>query len=750
MNGESHRVYWQQWANNSSIATNDGVIPATGNRSRRDLITSSAAVRITPEAKAEDVTKLLRESSSVRSALVANEGQEEAIAVAGNQSQDDSIVLVGTLYSLSPSFIKYEHEQRLTHEEQKHSHAARQGHVSANNEQAIAIQPYQSTTTPSKLQRRVVSSSQPVHVIRTLRPDENPNAIRKLMIERLRSLQCQGDSSESAVGDIKKANTEHPTICPKLQFFYLHPSMHNPILDLDGYMTSLEDDDEDDSIGEGTDEDEEVARDECELELVRRFPWLSTPTSAPKDTLNGSDSQSDSVVGDRCPPVNGHQRRRDESVRQWLYLRQTASQSSSTCLSGYLLKRSPEDPNVWRRVHCVLTEDRLWFVSRIYEGVDGHTSHTTGHARYRCIRLARALLIVGSFDPSASSRAHFHTASHLSSSFCFEVVSASGLSHAFRATNNRARQSWIAGLQARITQSGEKSLMDHAALIMKDESVARSKRATSNGALPLWNALQDRSCDINAEAMEAGRTTTAGLALGSPMGKVLRWGLEVSNFKETCRFLHSRLPAKSPVVVGNPRGHFALDSLEGKGSSHTSASSFTEPSFDDRLMNGEPLDPSLAQMIQDSWEVAHALLAIAVKVGREIREKDAMIASTSTNLPQLHRDPAPLSSIETHCRHIEFILTGRFRPLAKEAEVLVRVANGRPKIVDARTESTPPARERREIGAVRQRLSPPPVDMFDDLLRDLQDHAASAAIESMACLSRNPISDIAAQEKAQP
>jgi len=52
--GESHRIYWQQWI--SSNNSNSGE-----RKSRRELITSSAAVRISHRgARSQDVTDLLR------------------------------------------------------------------------------------------------------------------------------------------------------------------------------------------------------------------------------------------------------------------------------------------------------------------------------------------------------------------------------------------------------------------------------------------------------------------------------------------------------------------------------------------------------------------------------------------------------------------------------------------------------------------------------------------------------------------
>jgi hypothetical protein len=450
--------------------------------------------------------------------------------------------------------------------------------------------------------------------------------------------------------------------------------------------------------------------------------------SAERDpVLNGQGFQSDEP------------RKRNEHYRR-SYLLQTTCQSTMTCLSGYLLKRSLDDPHVWRRVHCVLTDDRFWYVSRVYGDLWGLDA-PDGQARYRYIRLARALLIARSVDRSASRHRHDENAMQ-PAPFCFEVISAAGVSHYFRATSQRSLATWIPSLQARIDQSGENSQMELASLILKDESVARSKRAISYAALPLWEAAgRDSLSKAHDSGIDRGSTLLRRLdPFGGPVGIVLRWGLNVADFRETCRYLHSRLPASSPVLATEQRR--SLSSLHDSDDKRGAASSAGAATNNGPIHSQrEPLDPVLVSMIHESWEHAGSLLARAMHLGSQVLSLQYQQATSSN-----HRDPIRFSSIETHCRHVEYILTGRFRPL--------RRASGRESGNGQYQDGSGPCRsdtsgdeprleknERLEVSSYSRHCDPPPIYLFDQLLLDLQDHAAAATVGTTD--QRTPTGDVA-------
>jgi hypothetical protein len=418
-------------------------------------------------------------------------------------------------------------------------------------------------------------------------------------------------------------------------------------------------------------------------------------------------------------------RKRNEQYRR-TYLLQTTSQSTMTCLSGYLLKRSLEDPHVWRRIHCVLTDDRFWYVTRVYGDI--------GAPRYRSIRLASALLIARSLDRSGSR--HHHDENALQPApFCFEVVSAAGVSHYFRATSQRSVARWIPSLQARIDQSAENGQMELASLILRDESVARSKREVSYASLPLWKAAEHLALS-EAHVNSLARSSTSLERLdycGGPFGIVLRWGLDVADFRETCKYMHSRLPPKSLVLASEQQqGSSSHDDSDDRRRAASSPGATT--------INGpiqrEPLDPMLFRMIQHSWEHAGSLLARAMHIGSQVLELQHQ-QMTSFRGSSNHRDPVRLSSIETHCRHVEYILTGSFRPLRRESG---RESDGGQYHTGSGschsdTNNGEPRLEKNErfhcqVSASSRHCDPPPIDLFDQLLLDLQGHAAAAMADA--------------------
>ena len=110
MRQESHRIHWQQWGKDP--------------QSKRDLITRSAAVRLTDAATARDVIQLLGDSLQ----LIAN----------------GALILVGTIYGMPP----------------------------------VTFQPLEHVEESSAIE-------DPFHVIRTLKDDENPLQVRDIMLQAL-------------------------------------------------------------------------------------------------------------------------------------------------------------------------------------------------------------------------------------------------------------------------------------------------------------------------------------------------------------------------------------------------------------------------------------------------------------------------------------------------------------------------------------------------------------------------------------
>jgi hypothetical protein len=481
---ESHRIHWQQWAGKGE--------------SKRELITTSAALRLSDGAKARDVTKVLAQSLNLTS---------------GNA---DALVLVGTLFHHAP--IVFEHEQ-----------------------------PYEAAHHNKK---------EPLNIVRTLQPDESPLVVRDDMLTYLK--QTEKDQESSA--------NKNSVIAPKLQWFYVPSDLLSNIpncIALDGYCTDMDDnDDASDSQSDG--EEKETA----DVDM----PWRSSPPESP-------------------PTSSSRHRTQIRRCQQLAHYRCTTDHH---CFSGYLLKQSRKDPHVWKRVHCVLTEDFLWYITRVKDTPEGT------HSR---IRLTRALLLD---DYTALQRIPH----------ALEVVSEQGVSHVFRASTRPLQLRWIQCLADRIVQCHENSILDHAELICQDEATARNVRSTT------------RCCSTKPE--------------------LFRWALEVSEYKEMCRHIATRLGCTTPSRIQKS------SSLASPSSSYSAQAQ---------------VDSAVRDIIVYVWDMASLLLA--------------KVLSFSADKGQ---------NVDTLCRHIDYVLTGRFRTLQ----------DGVSSTIHDRSRDAPPS------------------DLFDNLLVELQ------------------------------
>lgn len=387
---------------------------------------------------------------------------------------------------------------------------------------------------------------------------------------------------------------------PKLQWFFVPSCSKMPnCIELDGYCT-------------GDDETQECESDESDIEdetvdsheIDSEYWWRNERTDSDITAITQQSKQ-----------LHKEQRR--------LYQLQNCQSALDArhVVSGYLLKRSSNDKHVWKRVHVVLTDDTLWIVSRLKGGIK--------IARHVRISLNRALLMEANTDRLPHA---------------FEVVSKSGISHVFRACSHSLQQKWIHCVKSRIAQCQDNDLMQHAELIVEDEALARSKRMMGVAVEPLMR-------DTMNECKKELRMT------------VLKWGMDVTAYKETCRHVQSRMPAKRPVVVVSSTEDLAAPSPRRLFASPNGQQYAGEN-------GGDEVDSDTRDMIRSAWESAAVLLARATR----IRDK-------------------PSNSLETLCRHVDYVITGRFRD---------------------------------SVG-MDHSCDPPPADLFDPLLAELQSGCSSSS-----------------------
>jgi len=306
----------------------------------------------------------------------------------------------------------------------------------------------------------------PIHLVRTIHPNEHPLTVRDEMITLITKKRQE---AEEEMGYNLGEEIEKDFRRPQPTFrFYFQPS--SPLggsgpysestkmqsipayVDLEGYCT------EDDG-GESDHEDE----DDLSIDEVS------------KEELNNPLMQQMS------------QERRRVAILQNVF-------DPAFLVSGYLLKQSQKDPNVWRRVYCVLSEDRLWFIGRmrpLSKSFDDILS-SIRVGRHKSFKLHRATLIQreqGSQQPirqcSSSRSGYYLTPLNNRIPNTFRVVTSQGRCHTFRAFNDQSFRVWTTSLSEKIEQKNIDGLLDLAHVISEEETIARSKRMDDIAVAPL-------------------------------------------------------------------------------------------------------------------------------------------------------------------------------------------------------------------------------------------------------------------------
>jgi hypothetical protein len=297
---------------------------------------------------------------------------------------------------------------------------------------------------------------------------------------------------------------------------------------------------------------------------------------------------------------------------------------------------------VWRRVRCTLTSNHLAYAFR-----------WNSKSRGGRLALPRALLIANSDAATAPP-------------FTFCIVSVTGQTHLFQALSRATFAAWMRVIQCRILESFENSLLDQADLLAADESHARNQRMASVAAEPFYENM------VAAATTNKKKQVTTG-----HVGSVLRWGMHVAEYRECCRYVTSKLPAKIPVVVS------VVGISEQRQESTSSSGSTKLP---------ESLDPQVKDLNRICWNQASALLARATHISS-----------------QLHPDKKLSRSIETLCRHADYVITGR----------RFGTNNNNNNNNNDDQESNISRNDHHGL--------PPPMDLFDLLLMELQHQVAGPA-----------------------
>jgi hypothetical protein len=787
--GEPHRIYWQQWTSTTRKSGASGATPTAAattttnstswlldetsllassanattttaslmndefqqykNFNRRELIMSSVAIRLSRSAKVMDVTTLLRQTIQ----LPDPNPDTQSSSLSLNQ---DCLVLVGTIYTLHKGFIQYQH--------------------TLHQPQATADSEPQPQEPPIY--------DEPYHIVHTLQPEDSPLLEYEKMeqyiinfLDRYNQIftVSSSNSSSSSLVSTVNANDKYndttrsmsvtPSVTPKIQWYYIPAVTINPVVDninnsvgslipncveLDGYCTSMDDNDDsdmDDIHDENTDGVSSSLLPKVEQDkndsLCSVFPWLSiskNPNNAfiikTSNRIHEQPSSS-SLFSPEVPRRYSSKVQRKLQHEEYLYSELCSAESQTpphACIKGYLLYRnSQHDTHAWTRMYCVLTNHDMWYVSRIYTRMDydnaindsdtGSSSSacnvatpTYRYVRHGRIRLTRAILI----QPTVSDQSLFRIP------YSFELVSSDGTSHLFRTGSKYQQTVWITSISERIITSYECSLLENAQLITTEECYARNRRATTLAVEPLWDqAIRVMRDDVGTQQKQQPQHPSIGNSIGS----VLRFGMDVSTFKDRCRFVRSTMPTRTPIVVAATTTSSQLLRRRFFSSSSSSTASQSRESSTTDVVKYEPYAAHIQSMIRVTWDQATSLLSRARSLALTLHVRSSIMhrhdmdteqqrePSTTVETANLNvASPRPIRlshGIDTLCRHIDFVLTGRLdgsSPSSSQTQVLVD------HVTSAVTTNI----------SLQQEDGPPPDDLFDHVLTELQLLAAAA------------------------
>jgi len=517
---------------------------------------------------------------------------------------------------------------------------SREGWTTLASELPPSTQKQLSTAESTTQRKPAVSSSppkiptpcydhglEPIHLVRTIHPNEHPLTIRDEMVTLITKKRQEAEEEMGYnLGDESEKDFRRPQ--PTFRF-YFQPS--SPLggsgpysesakmqsipayVDLEGYCT------EDDG-GESDHDEDDLSIDE-----------------ESKEELDNPLMQQLSQERCRVSIL--------QNVSDLAFL-----------VSGYLLKQSQKDPNVWRRVYCVLSEDRLWFIGRmrpLSKSFDD-TLSSIRVGRHKSLKLHRATLIqreVGSQQPIrqySSSRSGYYLAplnNRLPNTF--RVVTSQGRCHTFRAFNDQSFRVWTTSLSEKIEQKNIDGLLDLAHVISEEETIARSKRMDDIAVAPLVENTTFYS-----------KSTVA----------IVRFGIAVASYRELNRHITGLINNHHGGLV-NARGNRAKNQVPNKGQ---------------RGMSME-----YSGMISASWEEAR------------------VVASKSAQL--LHA----LASLEHYDSDTKILPDNKVMEELIEEQKSVQSTLG--KHWDSQKDDSSTSASMKEDD-----LALPPIQLFDDLLGKLQ------------------------------
>jgi hypothetical protein len=382
---------------------------------------------------------------------------------------------------------------------------------------------------------------------------------------------------------------------------------------------------------------------------------------------------------------------------------------------------------VWKLHYCILTEDDFWYVPRIKnKNVRNEISEIEIAPYHGRIPLIDTLLL----DNIKTGKRNDE----------FEIVDGNGITHTYRcpaalATTTRpaTAKDWRNMLSIRSQNAFENSLIKHAELILTEENLSRTERWKK---IVVDDESDDNKDKENVTAVSSSPSSRSllmyngGGALRLQLqlqSKILRFGMDIAEFKENCRHIQTLLwvecSSSSSAAVA-PSSNF---NSNGSSTAATTITTKNEVSSTSSPSSTTTTTTTTLRLVRETWKHAFGLLHQAMQIISNINK---------------HRERDISRSLDTMCRHIEYIITRQRRRRQipsqfndndkndgedvdyRNDEVIIRNSSSvEDDTNDNENESSSINNGR---GAYHDDLDqhhhrdPPPIDLFDLLLNELR------------------------------
>ena len=408
---EPHRVYIQKRNSNDNISNN------------------STALRFTDTTLAKDVTNLIRSKLGLKR-------NNNEMKVTSRYYNGDKLILIGIITGIQHNAIYFDVDHLM-----------------------------------DRQQRQVVEDDtrgNPINIVRTLLPTENPLQVRDEMMKHLRQRQltlknCGTLTTTTRSYHPNSSTNKHPKQqnAHTMTMWFFQPgediaSDHKDTetyleyVELNGYCSGMDDS----SVGsaECMDDDSIISpkaqHDTNTIQFWNEgdygYSFLLSSSSKKKYPLS-----KERYYHDRCV----------QSIEN--HTKNTGNTSKHFYKEGYLYKRSRIDPNIWKKVYCILTQEELWYISRVITCKNNKTKKQ----KYRYISLSNALLIPNNNSSSDTIPNKI------------EICTARGDVYYFRTADENSCKFWVEAIENYIQICSENSYVHSAELIMSEQEWVNCNRS---------------------------------------------------------------------------------------------------------------------------------------------------------------------------------------------------------------------------------------------------------------------------------